>query len=216
MGNLIFARNAYTTAFPLTENPMSESGQWINGGTTGLDWLDVRCTPGLAFGTGSSPSPPYNDPTAVLSGGWRRTQTVEAVVVVPASPSQFQEVELRLLTTITPHRIVGYECNYSVVSGNHYVEIIRWDGTTDLSSFVSLTGGPVFPASALVTGNRVKATVTVTGLITAYADYGSGYVQVAQGTDTTYRDGAPGIGFYNSGAGSIADFGLSQFRASAV
>jgi hypothetical protein len=27
----------YSTTFPGTENPISESGNWVNGGTTGLD-----------------------------------------------------------------------------------------------------------------------------------------------------------------------------------
>src|ERR1700729_3247334 len=41
----------YTTNFPLTENPISEGGKWINGQKDGVDWTDVRTTPGLAFGT---------------------------------------------------------------------------------------------------------------------------------------------------------------------
>ena len=32
----------YTTTFPLTENPISQSGHWINGGTVGFDWCNVR------------------------------------------------------------------------------------------------------------------------------------------------------------------------------
>src|SRR5438046_7973905 len=32
---------SYTTNFPLTENPISEGGNWINGLTNGIDWSDV-------------------------------------------------------------------------------------------------------------------------------------------------------------------------------
>src|SRR6185436_16870191 len=120
--------NSYSTNFALTENPISENGRWINGGTTGVNWHNVQCTPGHAFGVGpQSPAPPYDDPTAVLTGTWGRTQTVEATVIVPASPSGSAEVELRVLTTITPGRIVGYEVLFSVTS-NNYVDIERWDG----------------------------------------------------------------------------------------
>ena len=42
------AARTYTTNFPLTENPISEAGNWINGGTVGLDWTNVSTTPGLA------------------------------------------------------------------------------------------------------------------------------------------------------------------------
>src|SRR5260221_14050462 len=41
----------YTTTFSRAENPISEGGKWRNGQTDGLDWTDVRTTPGFAFGT---------------------------------------------------------------------------------------------------------------------------------------------------------------------
>ena len=41
----------YTTNFPLTANPISEGGAWLSGKAAGLDWTDVRTTPGKAFGT---------------------------------------------------------------------------------------------------------------------------------------------------------------------
>ena len=50
---LAWSQGTYSTNFPSTENPISESGRWINGGSTGLKWANVRTTPGLAFGTQS-------------------------------------------------------------------------------------------------------------------------------------------------------------------
>src|SRR5579863_9874268 len=41
----------YTTRFPLTENPISEGGNRINGKKDALDWTDVRTISGFAFGT---------------------------------------------------------------------------------------------------------------------------------------------------------------------
>lgn len=210
MAFIAYVPRSYTSAFGFTENTLTDGGRWINGGTVGLDWQDCRCTPGLAFGVGSSPSPPFNDPTAVLMGAWGRTQTVEATVVVPASPTGFQEVELRLLTTIEAHRIVGYEVLFSV-TGNTYVEIRRWDGGfSSVSDFPIVVGGS---GPQLQTGYRVKATVTAAGLFTAYVDSGGGYTSIISGTDTTYRSGALGLGFYNNGAGSPSDFGVSSFSA---
>src|ERR1700730_104316 len=54
----------YTTAFSRAENPISEGGKWLNGRTDGLDWTDVRTTPGFAFGTelgGKRPDSPKNE-----------------------------------------------------------------------------------------------------------------------------------------------------------
>src|SRR5436309_4657318 len=68
----------YTTNFSRAENPISEGGRWLNGQTDGLDWTDVRTTPGFAFGTeigGNRPAPQrYDDSTALLKGTWDRTK----------------------------------------------------------------------------------------------------------------------------------------------
>src|SRR5712692_8700467 len=64
----------YTTNFPLAENPISEAGKWLNGQGDGLDWTNVRTTPGFAFGTelgGNRPEPQkYDDSTALVKGTW--------------------------------------------------------------------------------------------------------------------------------------------------
>src|SRR5262245_26806533 len=150
----------YTTNFPLTESPISEAGNWINGQTVGLDWKNCRTTPGLAFGTQSGAQPPpYDDSTCVLSGTWGRTQSAEATIVVPTNPTGYQEVELRLLTTITARRHTGYEVLFSV-TGNTYIDIVRWDtlvGPSTLDEFHYIVQGVRGPR--LATGNRIRGTV---------------------------------------------------------
>ena len=85
----------YTTNFPLTENPIFEGGHWINGLTNGIDWSDVQTIPGKAFGTQTGIGPNYADSTALLTGSWGPTQTVQAVVYILAADSTtFEEVEL--------------------------------------------------------------------------------------------------------------------------
>src|SRR4051794_2598221 len=73
------AASPYTTNFPLTENPISEGAQWTTGLATGLDWANVRTTPGLAFGTQSG-SGGFNDSLAVLKGAWTPDQSATATV----------------------------------------------------------------------------------------------------------------------------------------
>ena len=68
---------------------------WANGGVTGLDWMNVRTVPGLAFGTQAGNTlPPYNDSIAVLAGPWGANQTVTATVhaVNQQGPPAFEEV----------------------------------------------------------------------------------------------------------------------------
>ena len=71
--------STYTTAFPGTANPISESGKWVNGGTAGGNfWGNIQTTPGLAFGV-SEPTQ-FGDPTAILTGAWSADQAAQAVV----------------------------------------------------------------------------------------------------------------------------------------
>jgi hypothetical protein len=192
----------YTTSFPLTENPIAEGGNWINGGTVGLDWTNVRVTPGLALGTQASGG--FDDSTALLTGAWGPTQTVSAVVNIVGSDSgSFEEVELRVRSSLSAHSCTGYEMNYSVKASGTYCQIVRWNGA--LGDWTQLDGRTI---AALHTGDIVKATAVGNTLTT----YINGVPQFSV-TDSTFPTGNPGIGFYASGDGSIANYGFSSFVA---
>jgi hypothetical protein len=197
----------YTTSFPLTENPISEDGNWINGGTVGLDWTNVQTTPGLSFGTETG-SNGYDDSTAVVGGSWGTNQMAQATVhTVNQNSSLYEEVELRLRTTIAAHSITGYEINFRCTSdGSQYVTIVRWNGPLGNFTYVNtLTGGP-----GLHDGDVVKATI-VGSAITAYING----TMVIQGTDSTYTSGNPGVGFFLQPAatGVNSDYGFTNFTA---
>ena len=205
IGGSITITGNYTTTFPLTENPISESGSWINGKTVGLDWNDVRTTSGFAYGTESG-SVNYDDSTAILAGTWGPNQTVQATVhIVSSDSASFEEIELRLHTSITAHSITGYECNFSVKSGNQYAQIVRWNGP--LGDFTLLDSRGYYAKN----GDVVKATITSGGVITTYLN-GTPLFSV---TDTTYSGGSPGMGFYLQGGPSSDDpnFGFSAYSA---
>jgi hypothetical protein len=199
----------YTTTFPLTANPISESGRWINGQAVGLDWKDVRTTPGLASGLNSSTGV-YDDSTALLTGTWGPNQTVIAAVrsVNQKSGNVYEEVEIRLRSAITAHVNTGYEvlfrCNHD---GTRYTDIVRWNGP--LGNFTSLSHVTSFPG--IFDGDVVKATI-VGNVITAYVNG----VQVNQTADSRYANGNPGMGFFVDG-GPVSlnsDFGFTSFTAS--
>jgi len=196
----------YSTNFPLTENPVSEGGNWINGETAGLDWSNVQTNGGIAFGTESG-SGGYDDSTAVLSGNWNPDQMAQATVhTVNQNSAIFEEVELRLRTTITAHSITGYEINFRCTTdGSQYVQIVRWNGPFGSFSYVNANGGP-----GLHDGDVVKATISGS-TITVYING----VQIVQGTDGTFTSGSPGVGFYLEGASGVnGDYGFTNFTAS--
>lgn len=126
----------YTTAFPLTENPISEGGRWLNGQTNGLDWKDMQTTPGLAFGPVNFATSHYDDATAVLSGSWSPDHRVECVVKSlnqVNGTTDFEEAEIRLRTRIGVENgagyIKGYEVNWACFhNGQQYHQIGYWYG----------------------------------------------------------------------------------------
>ena len=52
--------STYSTAFPLSENLVSESGNWFNGGKDGLSWTNVRTNRGLPLARNRAP--PWIEP----------------------------------------------------------------------------------------------------------------------------------------------------------
>ena len=197
--------NYYTTNFPLTENPISEGGKWINGKVTGLEWANVRTTSGLAFGT-EPDTINYDDSTAILAGTWGANQTAQGTVYVTNPGSGvFEEVEIRLRTSISANSNTGYEINCSVVPNNPYMQIVRWNGP--LGSWAELDGR----STGCATGDVLQATI-VGNTITAYKNG----VKVLSVTDSTYANGSPGIGFYIQGgsASQQSNYGFKSFTAS--
>lgn len=200
--------HSYSTTFASAEDPLSENGNWINGGVTGLLWHDCQSTVGFAFGTEPG-TVNYDDSTCVLTGTWAQNQTAQVTVTVGTLAAQFDEVEVRLNTKVAANSITGYEINCSVVPGNPYVQIVKWNG--GLGSFTQLNSTSSRGCS---TGDVLKAT-NVNGVITAYVN-GSA---VTTATDTTFTGGSPGMGFYiqtlsGSAATANAGFGASAFSAS--
>jgi hypothetical protein len=205
----------YQTSFPSSENPLTESGNWINGKQAGLNWSDCASQPGLGYGTqppGSVGAAVYADSTCVLAGTWGPNQSAQATVhCFDRNSGITKEVELRLRTTITPGSITGYEVNFLCApNGNGYSTIVRWNGS--LASFTSLS---FVRGLRLKEGDAIKVTVSG-GQITAYLNG----TQVNQATDPSpFQTGSPGMGFFVDLNGAPAsgvqstDYGFTTFSA---
>jgi hypothetical protein len=221
------AVRSYSTRFLLDEDPISEGGIWINGRKDGIDWTDVVTKDGVAYGglsrmniserrveqgnleTPSServtPIGDYDDPTAVLAGTWGKNQHGRAKVFSRNQTEKyFQEVEIRLRTTITPHSCTGYEVFWRCLkTENAYAEIVRWNGKIgDWTSLKRLTGSQY----GVKDGDVVEATIfgnVLKGFING--------VEVISASDDMFDTGSPGIGF-NFGVGKTnVDHGLTFF-----
>ena len=224
------AQNYYNTFFPATQNPISETGNWISGsaagtncsGFTGQCWGDVQTTPGLAFGTNTGPNcggqvgQQCDDSTAVLAGTWAANQAACATVFISGSlnRSHVNESEIRLNTTISSQSITGYEFTYSMQNGGQYAGFVRWNGP--LGQFSVFAGAP--SPSVLTSGDTVCAS-HVGGTLKAWLIHAGTSTVITSVADTSiggtvYTNGSPGIGFDNlNNAGDNGLYGWSQFTA---
>jgi len=192
------------TNFPLTEFPVSESGNWIGGHSTGLDWSDLGTISGHTYGTVLAPG--YDDPTALLTGLWGPDQMASGIVFsVNQQDSPNQEVELRLRSTLSSHNCTGYEIGWRVSPNNvAYMGITRWNGK--LGDFTTLV--TYYGAECGVSNGDVIEAVAKGNVISAYKN---GVLQ-ARIKDSTFLTGSPGMGT-DWGPGTNTNFGLSQFMA---
>ena len=220
---------SYRTLFPLDENPISEGGMWLNGRKDGIDWIDVISRNGEAYGEvsrmtvaerrveqgnleastpdGAAPIGDYDDPAAVLTGAWGKNQHARARVF-SRNPTEkyFQEVEIRLRSTITPHSSTGYEVFWRCLKTEAgYAEIVRWNGK--IMDFTSLEKR-IGPQYGVKDGDLVEATVfgnVLKGFING--------VEVISATDDVFDEGAPGIGFNFFVSNTNVDHGFTYFEA---
>jgi hypothetical protein len=204
----------YSTDFTYSENPLSDNYSWINGKTAGIDWSDVSAENGHATGHQAG-NVRYVDATALLTGKWRADQTARAKVFVGTTYREdYPEVELRLRSTLSPHRCDGYEIAFSAVgkTTDAYLILVRWNGPVgDFTYLADLRGAEY----GVTDGDLVEATIKGNTL-TAYLNG----VQIAQVTDTVYKSGSPGIGFNfdwvdkGKATGTNEGYGFTEFSAS--
>ena len=205
--------NSYSTHFTQAEDPISEGGKWISGKKAGLDWADVKVLPGFVFGTEIGGNRPelekYDDSTALLTGNWGPNQTAEAKVhrTNKDSDTLYEEVELRLRSSLSPHNCTGYEVMFRCSkSPKAYCNIARWDGILGAFMMLKETHGSKY---GVADGDVVKASIkgdTITVWING--------VEITQARDYLFTKGNPGIGFYIEGTTGVDNqYGFSSFSA---
>ena len=219
---------SYATSFATDEAPLSEGDVWLNGRADGIDWCDVITKDGLAHGEvtrmtvaerraeqgnlaeaeagASDPVGDYDDPTAVLKGAWGKDQYVQARVFSRNQTSRyFQEVEIRLRTTIEPNSITGYEVFFRCLKTDEaYAEIVRWDGKIGTWKSLVRHVGAEF---GVQDGDLIEASI-VGNVIKGYING----VEVTSAVDDTYATGSPGVGFNFGVADTNVDHGLTYFE----
>ena len=218
---------SYFTTFTEDEEPISEGGIWLNGRRDAIDWCDVLTKNGVVYGEVSRMASAerraeqafggataeagvqegdYDDPAAVLAGSWGKNQSARATVFCRNPTDEFfQEVEIRLRSSIAPHTCDGYEvfwrCSKSEAA---YAEIVRWnDKIGDFTSLARAVG----PQFGVQHGDIVEATI-VGNQIRSYVNG----VEVLSAVDDKFPAGGPGVGFNFFVGNTNVDHGFSSFE----
>jgi hypothetical protein len=215
----------YTTNFPLSENPISEGGRWINGGIFGK--TDVQTTQGKAYGTMVSfDGSQYVDSCACLSGFGPDHEVL--CTISNRGAVNGLEVEILLRADITCAHVFLYELDCVYADGG--IHLVRWDMTkANPNSYTflrkrhtvlrKLLGGEV-PFSD---GDQVYAKIVGTVVTYRYKLAGQGAFSDLFTYDTAhdpvrYSSGNPGIGFWNEtgAASNQSKFAWSSFTANTL
>lgn len=214
---------SYSTAFPLTENPISEGGAWISGGVSGY-YNDVRTTPGLAFGGGISPSPPFNDPIALLNGSWGNDQLAAGHCRTVNQQAGFnQEVAFHLRMKFGSKSTLSMPCGYEILfkcfnNTNWYTDVVRWNGPAeDFDILVHTTSGPGLSDHDFLMATAIGSVITayVNGVVVNAYDTASDTAPASGLGPARYLSGQPGIGMFQHGqtTATLPDFGFYDFSA---
>lgn len=220
---------SYYTAFPLTENPISEGGTWLSGAQVGSLFNDVRTTPGLAFGGGVSPSPPFNDPIALLNGSWGPNQLAFGHCKTVNQQAGFnQEVAFHLRMKFGSRTGLVAPCGYEILfkcfnNSNWYTDIVRWNGPVsgdDFDILIHTTSGPGLTDHDFLLATAIGPVISayVNGVLVNSWDTTSDAAPVSGIGPARYLTGAPGLGMFQHGAttGTLPDFGFYDFGAEEV
>jgi hypothetical protein len=203
----------YTTAFPLTQNPLNERGWWLTGQANGVSWSDLQTNGSYVYATRAQGKNFYDSIACLTGTGWTPSQQITGLartVNKVSGTNGANEIELHLRRTISATVVTGYECTFSVRpnDGTQYIELVRWDGT--LGSFTVATTSVVGPSVqdgdtvfASIQGTIVRIAVNGVNQITADVSsvfnggvqYINGVSQGAVGSASpVWLTGTPGMG----------------------
>ena len=117
----------------------------------------------------------------------------------------WEEVEIRLRSSITPHSCTGYEIMFRCSKiPQAYCNVARWEGPLGKFTYLKNMGGSKY---GVKTGDVVKASM-IGNTLTVYING----EQIFELNDDKFTSGSPGMGFFLDGATGVnRDFGFSSF-----
>lgn len=191
---------SYSTAFPLTENPISEGGRWRVGGVTGF-YRSPQTTPGLCFGNGTSAD--FDDclgqlQTPFLNANYSISVVIHKTGGYTAPDSHEVGIYGRLI--IGASLVRGYEVLIGFTSGEF--QVVKWLGISQASdnfTVMSTSGTP-----AAVNDGDVFRADFIGNVITVYRN--GSLFNTTTDSSSPWLDGNPGMGFFIRPGGTPSSY----------
>lgn len=191
----------YSTTFPATENPISESGVWTTGNNSGSSaTIGPQSSSGLCYAQAADGV----DYIATVPGRFTTTKHYTQATInrkAGYTAPDTQEIELLVGFTLGSGVTAGYELDFWF--GGTTLEPVRWNAVGDYDFTAVTTVSGAWPGS-LADGDVVKAVFDSSSGSPVITVYLNGVSQIVL-TDTTagkITSGSPGLGFFvRTGAG---------------
>lgn len=201
--------------FTLTENPVSQSGQWLNGATDGVDWHNCQTIADRIYGSSfMSSNSDYSDCTAVINTSQPNDQQCTAVFYRAGgySPTGIHECEILLRWGISANDSHGYEFNFA--HDGAYAQLVVWNGPHGSGNFTVLAGTS-FTAPA--DGDTVECSIVGT-TATCKVNGSTIYTYNTTSDSVKWSSGKIGCGFFPvTGSGvTLASYGWKSLTPGAA
>lgn len=210
---------SFSTTFSATENPISESGTWLNGAANATLWNNVRTTAGIACATAfNNPAGPYDDSIAILNPsviaiGPDQLITATVFRAGAYAPTANHEINLFLRGAFSSGSIRGYEINLSLTGAYGYIVIWFGGGNSNLSFFSQLTpiSHPNLVDGDVITAQMVGTVITVK--LNGSTTLGT-YDTVSD--SVKWASGSCGQDYWAEAGATLVNAGLTSFSATTL
>lgn len=223
-GRALTPSGSYSTTFPNTENPFTDGGRILQGGTDGLDWQNTRSTPGKLFGVAASAG--FDDCTCCLKTlqGVNPLYHYSRVIISRTggyTPPSTHEVSIVAGVSISGHVIDLYEFIFPFAST---LQAVRWRGAVGGFVVNGDAGWPNVPTGAGFTDAQDNDVCEVrfdgrsgTPNLTVHVN-GSQVLAVTDTTGSKITSGQPGASFFaRAGTGlDMASYCIKSWEAGSL
>lgn len=225
MGATVGGVADFTTSFPATENPISQSSIWLNGATDGIDWKDVQttsATDSIHRAAGSLVVTGFDDPTAILKTSFRtftNNQFAQGTIYTQSGyvpTGTYHEAELRLRSALSAHSCTGYEVlfayNDPAIKSDGYA-VVKWNGAINDFTTIIDQDGHIVPPIADGDVFRVELRGSTMKVFRNGTQLDTDIDVTVGGTVALISSGNPGVGFFPQTAGAADKYGWRSFTA---